>query len=64
MKKNYAILSAILAAALYALNAPASKLSLVIFRDWPGWLFFAALAVMIVATVLVTKDQAGGEANE
>ena len=28
MKKNYAILSAILAAALYALNAPASKLLL------------------------------------
>jgi drug/metabolite transporter (DMT)-like permease len=33
-------------------------LSLVIFRDWPGWMFFAALAVMIAATVLVTKDQA------
>ena len=33
-------------------------LSLMIFRDWPGWLFFAALAVMIAATVLVTKDQA------
>ncbi len=32
-------------------------LSLVIFREWPGWLFFAALAVMIAATVLVTKDQ-------
>ena len=28
MKKNYAILSAILAAALYAINAPASKLLL------------------------------------
>ena len=35
-------------------------LSLVIFRDWPGWIFFAALAVMIAATVLVTKDQAEG----
>ena len=35
-------------------------LSLVIFREWPGWLFFAALAVMIAATVLVTKDQAKG----
>ena len=33
-------------------------LSLVIFRDWPGWMFFVALAVMIAATVLVTKDQA------
>ena len=36
-------------------------LSLVIFRDWPGWLFFEALAVMIAATVLVTKDQAETE---
>ena len=36
-------------------------LSLVIFRDWPGWMFFAALAVMIAATVLVTKDQAETE---
>ena len=36
-------------------------LSLVIFRDWPGWLFFAALAVMIAATVLVTRDQAETE---
>ena len=35
-------------------------MSLVMFRAWPGWLFFAALAVMIVATVLVTKDQAEG----
>ncbi len=33
-------------------------LSLVIFRDWPGGLFFAALAVMAAATVLVTRDQA------
>ena len=32
-------------------------LSMLIFRDWPGWLFFAALAVMIAATVLVTRDQ-------
>ena len=32
-------------------------MSLVIFHDWPGWLFFAALAVMIAATVLVTRDQ-------
>lgn len=42
-------------------------LSLVIFREWPGgspansWLFFAALAVMIAATVLVTKDGAASE---
>ena len=36
-------------------------LSLVIFRDWPGGLFFAALAVMIAATVLVTRDQAETE---
>ena len=36
-------------------------LSLVIFRDWPGWLFFAALVVMIAATVLVTRDQAETE---
>jgi drug/metabolite transporter (DMT)-like permease len=36
-------------------------LSLMIFRDWPGWMFFAALAVMIVAVVLVTRDQAEGE---
>ena len=33
-------------------------LSLVVFRDWPGWMFFAALAVMVAATVLVTRDQA------
>lgn len=32
-------------------------LSLVIFRQWPGMLFFAALGIMIAATVLVTKDQ-------
>ncbi len=38
-------------------------LSLLIFRQWPGgspegsWLFFTALAVMIAATVLVTRDQ-------
>jgi len=36
-------------------------LSLVIFREWPGWMFFAALTVMIAATVLVTKDQAETE---
>ena len=35
-------------------------LSLVIFRDVPGPMFFAALAVMIAATVLVTRDQAEG----
>lgn len=35
-------------------------LSLVIFRELPGMMFFAALAVMIAATVLVTKDQAEG----
>ena len=33
-------------------------MSLAIFREMPGMIFFAALAVMIVATVLVTKDQA------
>lgn len=33
-------------------------LALVIFREWPGWMFFVALTVMIAATVLVTKDQA------
>ena len=32
-------------------------MSLAIFREMPGMIFFAALAVMIVATVLVTKDQ-------
>ena len=32
-------------------------LSLMIFRSWPGWMFFAALAVMAAATVLVTRDQ-------
>ncbi len=36
-------------------------LSLAIFRDWPGWLFFCALAVMIAATVLVARDQAESE---
>lgn len=35
-------------------------LSLAVFRDWPGGLFFVALAGMIAATVLVTKDQAEG----
>ena len=33
-------------------------MSLAVFREMPGMIFFAALAVMIVATVLVTKDQA------
>ena len=33
-------------------------MSLAIFREMPWMIFFAALAVMIVATVLVTKDQA------
>ncbi len=36
-------------------------LSLLIFRDWPGPMFYLALAVMIAATVLVTKDQAETE---
>ena len=36
-------------------------LSLVIFRQWPGWLFFLALAIMIAATVLVTRDGSEGE---
>ncbi len=31
-------------------------LSLVIFRELPHWSFFGALAIMIVATVLVTRD--------
>ena len=33
-------------------------MSLAVFREMPGMIFFSALAVMIVATVLVTKDQA------
>ena len=33
-------------------------LSLLIFREMPGMLFFAALALMIGGTWLVTKDQA------
>ncbi len=33
-------------------------LSLVMFREWPGWMFFVALAVMVLATVLVTRDGA------
>ncbi len=36
-------------------------LSLLIFREWPGVLFFAALAIMIAATILVTKDQETAE---
>ncbi len=35
-------------------------LSLVIFREWPGVLFYAALAIMAAATVMVTKDQEAG----
>ena len=31
-------------------------MSLVIFRELPHWSFFGALAIMIVATVLVTRD--------
>lgn len=31
-------------------------LSLVIFREMPHWSFFGALAIMIAATVLVTRD--------
>ena len=38
-------------------------LSLLIFRQWPGALFFGALAVMIVATVLVSRDGAEAEAD-
>lgn len=37
-------------------------LSLVIFRQWPGWLFFLALGIMIAATVLVTRDGSETEA--
>jgi len=33
-------------------------MSLVIFHDWPGWLFFVALVIMIIATRLIVKDQA------
>lgn len=36
-------------------------LSLLIFRQWPGWLFFAALAVMIAATILVCRCSADDE---
>lgn len=36
-------------------------LSLVIYRDWPSALFYVALAGMIAATVLVTKEQAEEE---
>ena len=38
-------------------------LSLLIFRQWPGPLFFAALAVMVFATVLVSRDSTGSEAG-
>lgn len=36
-------------------------LSLVIFREWPGMLFYIALAGMIAATILVTKEQSEEE---
>ncbi|MBQ2953852.1 MAG: DMT family transporter [Clostridia bacterium] len=36
-------------------------LSLLIFRQWPGALFFAALAIMILATVLTPLDSAATE---
>ena len=36
-------------------------MSLLIFREMPGLTFFVALAVMIAATVLVTRDQADTE---
>lgn len=36
-------------------------LSLVIFREWPGMLFYAALAGMIIATLLVTKERSEEE---
>lgn len=36
-------------------------LSLVIYREWPGKQFYPALAGMIAATVLVTKEQAKEE---
>lgn len=60
MKTRTAIFSAILAAALYALNAPLSKLLL---SDVPPMMMasFLALAIMIAATVLVTRD--GSEAE-
>ena len=35
-------------------------LSLAIFRIWPSPMFFAALAIMIAATVLVSRDQSEG----
>lgn len=36
-------------------------LSLVIFREWPGMLFYIALTGMIAATILVTKEQSEEE---
>jgi len=39
-------------------------LSLLIFRDTPHWSFFAALAIMIAATVLVSRDGFAAEAKE
>ncbi len=38
-------------------------LSLVIFREWPGMLFYAALAGMIIATLLVTKERSEEEST-
>lgn len=38
-------------------------LSLVIFREWPNALFYPALAGMIAATVIVTKEQAEEECS-
>ena len=32
-------------------------ISLIIFRELPGWLFFAALALMAMGTHMVTVDQ-------
>lgn len=34
-------------------------LSALLFRDWPGWYFYAALAIMIVATALIIRDTIG-----
>ena len=57
MKKNYAILSAILAAALYALNAPASKLLLAAALDayggsaFPGGMPLDAFAAEMLARI-------------
>ncbi len=34
-------------------------LSAVLFRDWPAWNFYAALAIMAVSTVLIVRDTVG-----